>query len=62
MEYLEMVRSYSPDTPKILIGAGLALLIVPKWIRMIIALGLIFVGVTEMYPELLSGQVPVKAN
>ncbi len=59
MEILDMLRSYSPA---ILIGAGLALLIVPKWIRMIIALGLIFVGVTEMYPELLGGSAVPPAN
>ncbi len=49
---LEQLRSYSPG---ILIGAGLALLIVPAWIRYIIAFGLIFLGVTQLYPDLLSG-------
>ncbi|MEM1037921.1 MAG: hypothetical protein AAGI12_00460 [Pseudomonadota bacterium] len=46
------LQSYSPG---ILIGAGLALLIVPAWIRYIIAFGLIFLGVTQLYPDLLSG-------
>ena len=56
MFILDFIRTFSPG---LLIAAGVALLIVPKWIRIIIALGLIFVGVTEMYPELLVGQVPV---
>jgi len=55
MAYLEFIRSFSPG---LLIGAGVALLIVPRWIRVIISVGLIFVGVTELYPELLTGQVP----
>jgi len=55
LEYLEFIRSFSPG---LLIGAGIALLIVPKWIRIVIALGLIFSGVTELYPELLTGQGP----
>ena len=55
MFILDFIRTFSPG---LLIAAGVALLIVPKWIRIIIALGLIFVGVTEMYPELLVGQVP----
>ena len=55
MEYLEFLRSYSPT---FLIVAGVLLLIVPKWIRIILAVGLIFIGVTEMYPELLTGTPP----
>ena len=55
MFILDFIRTFSPG---LLIAAGVALLIVPKWIRIIIALGLIFVGVTEMYPELLVGEVP----
>ena len=51
-ELLLQLQSYSPG---ILIGAGVALLIVPAWIRYIIALGLIFLGLTQLYPELLSG-------
>ena len=49
--FFALLRSLSPG---LLIGAGVALLIVPKWIRIIIAFGLIFLGVTEMYPELLT--------
>jgi len=60
---LQQLQSYSPG---ILIGAGLALLIVPAWIRYIIAFGLIFLGVTQLYPELLSGAavptVPASGN
>ena len=52
MEFLQLLRTFSPG---ILIAAGVLLLIVPKWIRIIIALGLIFIGVTEMYPDLLDG-------
>ena len=55
MFILDFIRTFSPG---LLIAAGVALLIVPEWIRIIIALGLIFVGVTEMYPELLVGEVP----
>lgn len=58
-EYLDLLR---PISPQILIGAGIALLVVPKFIRWLIALGLIFLGVTELYPELLSGKPVTEAN
>lgn len=48
---LQMLDSVSPV---LLIAAGVALLIVPKFIRWAIALGLIFLGAVEMYPELLA--------
>lgn len=54
MEALAWLNSISP---LLLIIAGVALLIVPKWLRIIIAVGLIFIGVTQMYPELLAGVV-----
>ena len=54
MEALAWLNTISP---LLLIIAGVALLIVPKWLRIIIALGLIFIGVTQMYPELLTGVV-----
>ena len=54
MEALALLNSVSP---LLLIIAGVALLIVPKWLRIIIAVGLIFIGVTQMYPELLTGVV-----
>jgi hypothetical protein len=56
MAYLELLRTISPG---LLIAAGIDLLIVPKWIRIIIAVGLIFLGVTELFPELLSASPPV---
>jgi len=55
LAYLEILRSFSPA---ILIGAGLALLVVPAWVRFIIALGLIFLGVTELYPDLFGSSLP----
>ena len=54
MEALAWLNTISP---LLLIIAGVALLIVPKWLRIIIALGLIFIGVTQMYPELLTGVI-----
>ncbi|MFD0915338.1 hypothetical protein ACFQ14_02850 [Pseudahrensia aquimaris] len=59
IEVLDFLRSYSPG---LLIGAGVALLVVPKWIRVVIALGLIFVGVNELYPDLFGVRLPEGAQ
>ena len=48
-EFLEMLRSISPQ---LLIVAGIALLVTPAFLRYIVGVGLILLGLNEMYPDL----------
>ncbi len=52
MAMLQLIQQISPG---LLIAAGVALLIVPRFIRWIIALGLIFLGLAQLYPDTFTG-------
>lgn len=45
-------------SPMVMLIAGIALLIVPTWIRWIIALILIFFGLAGLYPDLFDVDLP----
>ncbi|MEL6966470.1 MAG: hypothetical protein AAGM04_03730 [Pseudomonadota bacterium] len=56
MEFiLDQLKSYSPG---LLIGVGVALLIVPQWLRIVMAFGLILAGVMQLYPDLFTSVTP----
>ena len=50
----EFAHTLGEYAPHLMLGAGVALLIVPKWLRMCIAVALIAFGLAGIWPELLS--------
>ena len=45
--------------PHVLLGAGVLLLLVPRWLRVSIAVAMIAFGLAGIWPELLEGETPV---
>ena len=45
--------------PYVMLVAGVLLLMVPRWLRVCIAVALISFGLVGIWPELLDGGVPV---
>ena len=45
--------------PHVMLGAGVLLLMVPRWLRASIAVALIAFGLAGIWPELLEGGAPV---
>ena len=52
----EAVRTHAPH---VLLGAGVLLLLVPRWLRVSIAVAMIAFGLVGIWPELLDGGKPV---
>ena len=50
-------QAFSAYAPHAMLAAGVALLMVPRWLRFSIAIALIMFGLVGIWPELL-GEVP----
>ncbi|MEE9314976.1 MAG: hypothetical protein V3V02_10025 [Rhizobiaceae bacterium] len=51
---MDLLSSYPRAVSMFLLGGGIALIIVPKWIRWAIAVVMIAMGLGELFPELLT--------
>ena len=57
-ELAAAARALGDYAPHVMLVAGIALLVVPRWLRMAIAAGLIVFGLAGIWPELLAPPPP----